>query len=479
MRGSVAHGLAWESGTKLAIQIVSWGSTIFVARLLTPADYGLFAIVGMFLVFLQLLCDCGIETALVTRTSVSTETARSAFWFSTALSVITGVLLFAAAGPIAAAYEAPALRSVTQICSIALLVSAVRIVPYAIVLRHLDYRFRALAETGGQFVQAVTVVPFALGGFGVWSLVWSYLAGQTFTSIVFLFRWHQFGLPAIRLGEISDLLKLGWIMTLTRFIALTVRQADTAIISTTLGSSAVGLYAIASQFANLPIDKIGTIAGQVAFPAIAQLQNSVVRARGLFLQSHFLLLAIAAPATIGIAVVSADLVECLLSQKWQGMAMPLAILCAVATFKLSALLMNTVLEGFKRVALQLPISIATAIIGIPLAWYCARWGVAGVAAAWAVVAPLIWVGTFRAVSSVLDLRMSTLLRSITPVAAAICCMLLAIWCAVLISPPEFPAWYRLASKILVGAGAYAIALWIFVPRAERDNVIHFLRSARL
>jgi O-antigen/teichoic acid export membrane protein len=467
----VASGLAWESSTKLAVQILSWAVTVFVARVLSPSDYGLVAISGIFTLFLQLFADFGIGSGLVTRKAVSARETSIVFWFNLYVCIGLYALLYACAPLIAAAYGLPPLTDIVRVAGLGLLITAFRTVPMSLALRTLDYRARAIAEMAGNAVQSLATLALAYGGAGAWSLVVGFLLGQLVTTAFFLSHLRGIGPPVLSFGPVRDILAFGTRLTLSRAANHLVAMADMIIVSARLGERASGLYLMALTFANAPLDKLGSIVNRVTFPAVARVQDSPAAVRNLFLSAHFWLLLVAAPMLTGAALVADDVVAVLFPPTWSETGTILSQLCAANVFRLSGMVMPAFLEGLRHARLLLQFTTFNGIVMIPAFLVGSKWGVTGVAWAWALTAPVIWCVLVTITLARLGVRWREFAGSILTVVAAV-----ALMCVCVLGAARgitgHSVLVHLLAQVAAGAVAYALAIVVLVPRARW----HQLRS---
>jgi teichuronic acid exporter len=478
IKRSIARGFAWEGATKLTVQVVSWISTIFVARTLVPDDYGVVAISGLFTGVLSLITEFGLGAGIVTRREVSDEELNKCFWLGLAASLVLYAVIFAGAPFVAAAYDLPLLEGIMRLAGLGLLISALRIVPYSLVLRSLDYRYRALVEMFGQFIQAASTIGFAVAGFGAWSLVLGYLLAQAFNTGAFLLRARGLGRPVLTFKGIEHFIDFGVKITGARLLGFFVQTCDMMIISALLGSRVAGVYSVSFNLATAPLDKIGAVFNRVAFPAIARLKDEPERSRTLLLRLHFYLLAIASPALLGISLLAPEIVNVLLTEKWREAIPVLQILCIANIVRLSGMVMPTVLEGLGLAGKVFKYQLVSALV-LPLGFAIgSQWGIRGVTAAWLVAYPVVYFWLLRITVEALGMQMRTLIASVAPVGFANLGMAA---CVLLMrgALPELEPWWRIVCLGLTGAAVYAALMWMLLPRTvwvELRSSLGALRS---
>jgi teichuronic acid exporter len=464
IKRSIARGFAWEGATKLTVQIVSWVSTIFVARTLIPDDYGVVAISGLFTGVLSLITEFGLGAGIVTRREVTDQELNKCFWLGTFVSILLYGVIFAAAPYIADAYDLPLLKDILRLAGVGLLISALRIVPYSLVLRDLNYRYRALTEMFGQFIQAAGTIALAATGFGAWSLVVGYLLAQIFITGAFLLRAHGIGRPVLTFRGIEHFVDFGVKITGARLLGFFVNSCDMMIISALLGARVAGVYSVSFNLATAPLDKIGAVFNRVAFPAIARLRDEPQRSRTLLLRLHFYLLALASPALLGISLLAPDIVSVLLTDKWREAVPVLQILCLANIVRLSGMVMPTVLEGLGLAGQVLRYQFVSALL-LPVGFVVGSyWGIAGVTGAWLVVYPIVYFWLLRLTVRALGMKVGTIMASVAPVMIANLAMAAAVWIARQFML-ELESWWRIVLLTAIGVATYSIVMWMILPRS--------------
>jgi lipopolysaccharide exporter len=254
-------------------QAIMLGSTVVLARVLTPEDFGAVAIAMSVMVILQLIGEMGIATAIVQRRAVDVAVTDTAFWLTvvTALPVCVGLVVLA--GPVAAFYKVPVLRRLLVIVAIAYLFRGFSGVPRALLLR--DIRGKALAANGVALAlaQAVTAIPLALSGVGAASMIWGACAGEAVSAIL-CFVWTSYRPRSLgRVRDIKPLVTFGvWIST-GRVIANISARLDPIIIGRLLDAKLVGLYNMAQRVSSTIPSMIGSVVNTMTLPMYSQLQD--------------------------------------------------------------------------------------------------------------------------------------------------------------------------------------------------------------
>jgi O-antigen/teichoic acid export membrane protein len=476
-RGRIARGFAWEGLSKLAVQVFSWVSTVWVARLLSPDDYGLVATSGLFTGAMSILMDFGLGAGVVTSKTVNERQLTQCFWLNVSMGMALWALLFVMAPFIASAYQLPQLTNILRVAGLGLPIGAWRNIPLGVQLRALNYRYRALVEMSGQFVQGALVITLALGGFGAWSLVIGYLCGQLFTTVAFSVRGPKIGAPVFSTAGIEGILRFGVRITGARALGFAVSSSDMMMITSLLGARAAGVYTVSFNLASAPLDKIGAIFNRVAYPAIARMNDDAEKARRFLIDLHFALLAVASPALVGAALAAPDLIAVLLTAKWSVAVPVLQVICIANIVRLSGMLMPVILEARGRAGLVLRFQIVSALL-MPLGFFVgSHCGLIGMTYVWLVVYPIIYAWLLRLVLRELAMRIRDLLRSVLPVLLSNVAMALAV-----LAVRQFAVNYdhlaRLGITIGTGVATYAACMALVVPRSFWNEIRSAAASLR-
>ena len=387
-------------------KVISLGTTVLMARLLSPADYGLMAIAMVVIGFVSFFNEVGIGAAIVQRTKLSAGELNGCF----AVALLAGIVLFGAttlaSGPIAGFMGNDRLQPLLSTLAIAFVLGAFGTVPLALLRK--DMRFKAIAglQLSAVLLQSVLALILAWRGFGVWALVTSYVASSAIQSVgaFVLARWRPYGSYAIR--EAASLVMYGLHITNTRVFWFLYTNADKFIIGRVLGERAVGIYDMAFSLATLPTSQVTTLATNVAGPLFAKLQDDLAKLSTVLLHFTRGVAYITYPALIGMAVCSKELIAVVLGDKWLEMLVPFTALCLMGLVKsvdplLSQILIST--GHAKKLAtytMTCGVVITLSMIGAVMTA-----GLLGVSLVWLVVYPLLSVKLLHDTAKITGMKM--------------------------------------------------------------------------
>ena len=466
---SFAHGIAWQGSVKWIVQIVTWATTIFVARILSPEDYGLLAMGAVLLAFIALLSESGIGATIVTVRDITGEQTAQINGGAVLLGIASFIAASLAAYPVGWFYHSAALPPVIIAMSFTLIISAFRVVPGALLQRDLRFRRLAILDAVQGLLQALTTVGFAILGFRYWSLVISALFGAVVGSTATVIS-RPYRLKFPRWRTLRPVLPFTRNVLVARLFWYAYQNSDFIVAGKRLGSQALGAYSYAWTLASMPIDKITALVGSVTPPIFAAVQDDIPALRRYFLTVTEGVAVFSFPLSVGLALVARDLVPVVFGERWLFMIAPLQLLAAYSTIRTITPTVSQVLAVTGDTRFLMYLTGLGAFI-LPTAFYIgSRWGTVGIAAAWAIAHPLaVYFPLNTRAFRRLELPIKDYLRSLWPAVSGCLTMVTAIT-LVRVSASMVPGAIRLGLEVLVGAIAYLACLTLF----HRRRVHSFL-----
>ena len=474
-RARVMSGLFWVGGTRLVGQILTWGITIVVIRLLTPGDYGLLAMATVFMGFLSLVAEAGLGPALMQAPKLDDQTLRRIFGVVILVNCTLFALQFGTAPLVAKFFDEDRLVLILRVLAINFLVSIFSVVPGALLMRKLDFRRVSMIQLAGSIVGSMTSVVLAIEGYGVWALVVSNLVSTAVTMIAInvvspYLRWPEFSLEGTR-----RLILVGSQVTGARALYFIYSQADVFIGGRIFGKDLLGFYSIALHLASLPVQKISSIVNQIAFPAFAEAQHDARAVTWHMLKGIRLLSFLSFPVLWGISSIAPDIVAVLLGQKWESAIVPLQVLPLVMPVTILSPFLNTAFQGIGKSYIVLR-NAMTACVILPAAfWIGAHWGLLGMSLAWLIGFPLVFYLNLRRMLPLVGLKVSSVLAAAgwPTLAAAVMYACVATMRYVLVG--NVPEAVLMAALIAAGAAAY-IATTLTTNRSGVREVVELFRK---
>ncbi len=373
LKKETAKGVAWSGIDKIANGGIQFLANIVLARMLTPKDFGLLAIIAIFVQISQTFIDSGFGNALIQKKDRSQTDYSTVFFFNLALSFGFYVILFFCAPLIADFFDNEKLTSLTRVVGLNLIIGALVSVHKTRLTVQLRFKIQAVISLISSCVSAIVAIWMAYRGYGVWSLV-----ALTITSIsvqmvliYILIKWRpslEFSKTAFRsLFSYSSKL-LG-----ASLIHLLYRNIYPIIIGKKFSPVELGYFNRADTFAMYPPYMIGSVISRVAFPIFSRIQDDNARLRNAYSKYIVFASLIIFPILIGLLVLAEPLTLLILKEKWLPMVPMLQILCIDwMTDHLCTINLNVLyVKGRSDLAFKLEIikkSLALGIFFVSLYW---------------------------------------------------------------------------------------------------------------
>jgi O-antigen/teichoic acid export membrane protein len=458
------RGTAWAYGSYIGGQVLVLVSTAILARLLSPADFGLVALALVFILLLDTISDLGLSPALVISTEEELRERANTVFGSTIVLGLALAALTAALAPLAAAFfDQPDLAPLLAVLGLTFVLRALGATHYALAQKRLDFRPRTVAEVTGVCVRGATGIALALAGFGPWSLVVGYLVGTAAVSATlwWLVPWRPSGLP--RRAELRGMLRFGSTLTVVDVLAAVISQVDYVFVGRVLGTSALGLYTLGFRLPEMLVVGLAVVAGRVLFPAFASVdRNALGRA---FLVSVRYAAIVALPLAVGLAVLAEPFVLTLFGERWEGSVDCMRVLSLYALAVALGIPAGIAYKATGQAGVLLKLAVPRTALVIGSIALVVDEGIVAVAACQAGVAGLFAIIGLAIASRMLAVRPGELASELLPPAAAAAAMgLVAFAVAGAVEEP----WVALAAGVAAAIPTYAGALWVLAPGAIRD-----------
>jgi len=455
-----------SQGTQFALQTVS---TVVLARLLTPTDFGLVAMVTAITGLASAFADFGLSEATIQRKEINHDQVSALFWINLAIGLGL-TLIVATLGPILAwIYHEPRIRTITFVLSLTFLVGGLRVQPNALLKRQMRFGALAFRDIASYAIAVPLAIVMAWRGSGYWALVALPLTLNTVQMVLswLLVHWRP-SLPR-RASDLRSLLAFGGNVSVSYLVTNLNRSADGALVGWYWGAGPLGFYSRAYNLLMLPVRQLSLPAGNVAIPTFSRIQNEAERFARYYLRTASLIMWICAPLFGFLSVAAAPVIALILGPQW-GEAAPVFQILAVSALgqlflEMSIwMLVSRGLSGrlLKMLLIISPILIGGFLVGLPF-------GIKGVALAGSVVqiAILPWMlhFTFRGT----ELSLTRLVQAIVyPLSLCLAAILFAELSLFLIGPDH------VLSQLLTIAFAFVstYGLAVLIPRV-RAEVLSF------
>jgi O-antigen/teichoic acid export membrane protein len=456
LRQVTIAGLGWSGVARAGQQALDLGFLVCLARLLRPDDFGLVAIVLMFAQFAQLFADLGFGAAVVHHRGLEPRHLSSVFWLNVAGGALLAAIMAAGSPFLASWYGDPRLLGLGVATSSSFLLASVAVVQQSWLNRAMRFREVATIEVGAVMVAGFASVAAALAGWGVWSLVIRLLV---FLATRAALLWTVSDWQPEFSFEVRSLRDLAWFSgNLLGFNVVNywIRNFDYLLISKVVGSAGLGVYSWAYRIMLLPTAQVTQVVQQVMFPALSQIQDDRGRVKRVYLDMAGVVGLTTIPFAAGVFVVARRLILVALGTRWSEVAPILQILCFVAIKQPVGSITGVLFQSQGRTDLMLRWGLLAGACNITGFLVGIRWGITGVAVAYAVVSYLLWYPSIVIPGKLVDLGFGELLRSLSGIFVCSVLMALGMWFVGVLVPQQWGDAGGLGLQVACGVTVYGV-----------------------
>lgn len=480
-RARTAENVAVLVGLQWFNRVFAVVTKIILIRLLMPDVFGVFALAAGLIGFIGTFGSFGLDYAIIQKGDRAT---KHDYDTGMSLRLLIAVGLFVAsiflAGPWASLFSLPSVSGTTQVLAIVYLVSPFAFVPSTHLSSELRFRAIAVPSLAGQISSSVISVALAALGFQIWSLVYAAVVSQVIATIAYsavqpwTFRF------SIRREGARPLLAYAKHIVSASFLGFLITNIDNFTVGFFLGSTALGLYAVAYAIGYIPVSLFSAPAGSALFPSLAKIQLREEVLRQGYLESFGYAAIFIAPAAFGMSVMAPEIVRVLLGPIWIGATVPLVVLgfygLARALLDFSSSLFAAVGKPRTIAILNFYVLIGSSIFVFP---FTLVFGIPGTALAMTVPVGVVAFISFGRGAKILRVDARTFLRKLKAPLLAAAAMGVLVWILRITLYAVFPdrvfipllgggvsnATVVLAAGIPFGLVVYLALLWVLDPKA--------------
>lgn len=300
---------------------------IFLARLLSPDDYGAIALITVFITIANVFVQNGFNTALIQQKHVLEEDYSSVFWISMMVAFVCNILIFLLSPLISNFYNMPILKNVLRVLAVTLFFGAYNSIQIAKISREFMFKNLFFSSLIGIAISGIFGIILAVYKFGVWALVFQQLSNQIIISIVLYFKVDWKLKFKINIERVKVLFNFGSKLLLSSLIDVIYNNIYSLVIGKAYDSSTLGYYNRADQFPNLIVYNVNGSIQSVILPALSEYQDDRYRVKEMVRKAMSLSSFLVFPLMIGMAVCAEPIISLFLTDKWLPCVPYLQILC--------------------------------------------------------------------------------------------------------------------------------------------------------
>ena len=455
LKAKVLSGTKWVAFANLFKQLLQVLSLIVFARLLTPDDFGLFAILMIFVNFLLMFTDMGTAAALIHIKNPSQKLLSSIFFFNLFVGTVLCLLLVLLSGPIALFFENPPLKELLGLISINFVIVSLGIVQKARYEKELDFKNLTLIESASVLIGIAAGITAAFKGLGVYSLVIQTLTTSTLAVLLIwiIAKWRP--LFYFSLSDIKSIWGYTANLTTFNFVNYFARNADNFLIGKFLSSSALGVYSLAYSIMLYPLQNISRVLLRILFPAFSHIQDDNEKFKKAYLRTIFFIALVSFPVMVGLIVTADTLVSLLFGDKWENLAIILMILAPVGILQSIGTTNGSIYMAKGNTSLLLKVGIWSTIVTILFFIGGIFFGVEGVALSYLLSNLVLFYPVFKVSWEQIGLSVSEGVGTLMPLLLIASLMGLGVWLVEkLLQPLDLSSLLLLTLMVLSGILLY-------------------------
>lgn len=387
---AMGKGLAWSLLNNVIGRLGNFLAGIAIVRILSPADYGTYAVGMVVLAVLLSMNELGVSVAIVQRSGRIEDIAPTVTTLSIASSALLATGAFFAAPFVASALDAPDAAGLIRLLLIGVLIDGIVAVPNALITREFQQRKRLTIDVIAFAVGTPITIGLAATGHGAWSLGWGAVVGNLVTGVLAVAWAPARCRPGWNRAVVPELLHFGLPLAGASLLLFIMLNVDYVVVGHTLGPAQLGFYLLAFNLCSWPITVISTAIRRVTLAAFSRMREHDDGGRQGFEGAVGLVMAVTLPLCVVLAVYARPTVEVLYGARWLPAANALRFLAIFSVGRIAVELTYDFLAAVGRTRSNLWLHGIWLVALVPTLTLGARWhGIAGVAAGHALVVGVV------------------------------------------------------------------------------------------
>jgi PST family polysaccharide transporter len=455
-------GIEWSAAAQISKTLLQLAIFVILARLLTPKDFGLIAMIMVFTGFVGIFSEIGFSAAIIQRLDISENHLSSVFWLNLFLGILLTIVLASLSNTISNFYNEPILAPITLLTSITFAISSLTSVHKAILQRSMDFRKLAIVETVAILVAGIFAIALALLKFGVWCLVLQSITSTTISALMIwrVSKWEphlKFDMTAIK-----ELFGFSRNVFGFNFFNYWSRNIDDLLIGKFISSSSLGIYTKAYEFMLMPINQISSTIGKVMFPSLSKIQNDKMRVKEIYLKTIGVIALVTFPFMCALFIVSESFVISVFGIKWIKLIPILKVFSIIGLMQSIVTTVGWIYYSQGRTGLMLRwglISGLLIIISFLIGIYIGS--IMAVVYCYAIANIILLYHNFTIPGKLINLKFFEILRNVLGVLSCAIIMALLVYVIGMIIPEGWSSELHLLVQIPFGVMVYLILIHYF------------------
>lgn len=327
LKKQATFGLVWTYAQQFGNQLVGFGVSIILARLLTPAEFGLIGMIAIFVAVGNTLLHSGLNKSLIRSEDLNNEDYSTIFYYNLTVSLIIYFLIFITAPYIAIFYEQPKLTGILRVYCLSFIVTAFSAVQLARLTKKLDFKTQTIISIPSAIVGGGIGIYMAFAGYGVWSLVWSSLFSSILNTVQLWIYSKWSPELCFNTHKFRSHFKYGYKLTISELLDKVFSNIFLIVIGKYFSPAQVGFYTRAETMKQLPVNNLTNALDRVTFPLFVVIQNDDVQLKRVYKKLIKIVVFVLTPVLTFLAVLAEPTFSLLFTDKWLPAVPYFQILC--------------------------------------------------------------------------------------------------------------------------------------------------------
>lgn len=474
-KNKVISGLFWRYGEKLGAQGVQFILTIILARLLSPADYGMIALITVFIDVCTVFIESGFGSALIQKKDADDLDFSTVFYFNIAMAMLLICILYILSPYIAEFYKEEKLTNVLRVLSINLLIGGLNNVQYSYVSKLMQFKKFFFATLIGTIISAMAGIVMAYNGCGVWSLVAQRMINQAIDTIFLWFTVKWRPIFKFSIARFKKLYNFAWKLLCSNLIIKIYTNMYNLIIGKVYTSQDLGYYNRGQNIPSFAINNINSSLDSVLYPALSECQENKIRVKEIMRRSVSVSTFLIFPMMAGLTAVAKPLTLLLLTEKWLP-SVPFMQFCCITYALLPIQTANLqAINALGRSDIYLKLEIAKKIIGIVLLFVSIRFGIYAMMIARCVDSFIAFILNAYPNKKLLSYGFKEQIKDIVPALIISLIMGIIVYCVLFF---KFNIILTIIIQVFVGVSSYILMAKIFKLNTL-EYIFNIIKDTRL
>ena len=466
-------GTFWNYLSFATGKLLNFATTIILARLLVPEQFGLIGYCTIAIQYLDIMNTAGIDNALIARKEKLEEASNAAFVINIFMGIISFGFAWLIAPKIAVFFHAEQVTAIFRLLAVVLPISGLGLVPDTLIQRSLRFRTRLIPEVSRNLAKGLTSIILALLGWGVWSLVWGQIVGNLISVVLcwILVDWRPTFKYDIQVTK--ELMGYGSHIIVIGFAGALLDNVDYIITGRLMGAAALGYYTMAYRIPELAIRSLNQVAARILFPLLSRTQSDIDSLRTFYFNYIRYISIFTFSIGTGLALVSNLFVETFMSTRWEPAILPMSLIALAMAISSAGYAPGVLYKSINRPEILTRVNLVKLPIIFALLLFCARWGFNGIAFGQVIFAVLSVCLDSIVVSRVIHLKIIKFVDALAPaIISSLVMAAIVIPIQLFLSPS---GWLGLGFVSITGVVVYILAL-SFVNRKITSQIYATLRG---